>query len=107
LPVYLDGLIPAELARGGAEPDAGSAWWAFKVLQEAAAQDFPRHTPWLRDAWKGFEARVETERVAVEAEAARERAAGSHAVVTKLLTDFMTRTWRDAITHARELASQI
>jgi len=76
-------------------------------LQEAAAQDFPRHTPWLRDAWKGFEARVETERIAVEAEAARERAAGSHAVVTKLLTDFMKRTWRDAITHARELASQI
>jgi len=28
-------------------------------------------------------------------------------VVTKLLTDFMTRTWRDAITQARELASQI
>jgi hypothetical protein len=37
----------------------------------------------------------------------RARASGSHAVVTKLLTDFMLRTWREAITHARELASQI
>ena len=77
------------------------------MLQDAAAQAFPRHTAWLRDAWKGFEARIETERLAVEAEAARARASGSHAVVTKLLTDFMTRTWREAIAHARELASQI
>jgi hypothetical protein len=27
--------------------------------------------------------------------------------VTKLLTDFMTRTWCDAIAQARELASQL
>jgi dipeptidase len=107
LPVYLDGIIPAELARGGAEPDADSAWWAFKVLQDAATQDFPRHTPWLREAWKGFESRVETERIAVELEANRARASSSHAVVTKLLSDFMSRTWRDAIAQARELASQI
>jgi dipeptidase len=107
LPVYLDGRIPPELARGGGEPDAGSAWWAFKVLQDAAAVDFARHTPWLRDAWKGFEARVEAERVAVEAEARRARDGGSHAVVTRLLTDFMARIWGDAITQARELASQI
>ena len=107
LPVYLDGLIPPELARGGEQPDAGSAWWAFKVLQDAAAADFPRHTPTLRDAWKGFESRVESERQSVEAEAARARAQGSHAVVTKMLTDFMARTWRDAVAQARELASQI
>ena len=107
LPVYLDGVVPAELARGGAEPDAGSAWWAFKVLQDAAVPDLPRHTPWLREAWKGFESRVEAERIAVERDALRARASGSHAVVTKLLTDFMARIWREAIAQARELASQI
>jgi dipeptidase len=107
LPVYLDGRIPPALARGNAEPDAASAWWAFKVLQDAAAVDFPRHTPWLRDAWKSFEARVESERVAVEAEAARARETGSHAVVSKLLTDFMARTWGDAVAQARDLASQL
>jgi len=107
LPVYLDGRIPPALARGNAEPDAASAWWAFKVLQDAAAVDCPRHTPWLRDAWKSFEARVETERVAVEAEAASARASGSHAVVARLLTDFMARTWGDAVTQARDLASQL
>lgn len=107
LPVYLDGLIPTALARGGAEPDAGSAWWAFKALQDAAASDFARHTPTLRDAWKSFESRVENERLGVEAEAAHARASGSHAVVTKLLTDFMARIWDEAIEQARELASQI
>jgi dipeptidase len=107
LPVYLDGLLPAEVARGGSEPDTDSAWWAFKVLQDAAAPDFPRNTPWLREAWKGFESRVETERIAVEAEAKRARAANSHSVVTKLLSEFMTRVWREAIAQARELASQI
>ena len=107
LPVYLDGVIPAELASGGSEPDAGSAWWAFKVLQDAATQDFPRHTAWLRQAWKGFESRIENERAGVELEAGRARESGSHAVVTKLLSDFMLRTWRDAIAQARELASQI
>ena len=107
LPVYLDGRIPPALARGNAEPDAASAWWAFKVLQDAAAVDFPRHTPWLRDAWKSFEARVESERATVETEAARASASGSHAIVAKLLTDFMARTWGDAITQARDLASQL
>src|SRR6185295_13570063 len=107
LPVYLDGLIPPELARGGEEPDAGSAWWTFKALQDAAAADFPRYTPWLREAWKSFESRVETERASVESAAARARNDGSHAVVTKLLTDFMASTWRDAVAQARDLASQI
>jgi secernin len=107
LPVYLDGLLPPELARGGSEPDTGSAWWAFKILQDAAAIDFPRHTPALREAWKGLESRVEADRITVEAQAARARASGATAVVTKLLTDFMLRTWREATAQARELAGEI
>jgi secernin len=107
LPVYLDGAIPAELARGGPEPDTDSAWWAFKVLQDAAAADFPLHTPQLREAWKGLEARVAAERPRVEAAAARARRAGDGAEASHLLTDFMRRSWRAATTQARELASQL
>jgi len=107
LPVYLDGVIPAELASGGAEPDASSAWWAFKELQETAAIDFPQHTPRLREAWKGLEARVETERVQVEAAAARARRGGATHEATRLLTEFMARSWREAIAQARELASEL
>ena len=45
LPVYLDGALPVALARGGAEPDASSAWWTFKQLQDAASVDPQRLTP--------------------------------------------------------------
>ena len=107
LPVYLDGVLPPELARGGAEPDASSAWWAFKVLQDAAASDFPQHTPRLREAWKGLEARVETERLQVEAAAARARRGNSPYEATRLVSEFMARSWREAIAQARELARAI
>jgi len=107
LPVYLDGELPPELARGGPEPDADSAWWSFKVLQDAAAADFPLYTPKIREAWKGFEARVAAERPRVEAEAARARRAGDPDAASRLLTEFMGRIWRDAIARAREIASQL
>jgi secernin len=107
LPVYLDGVIPAELARGGERPDTDSAWWAFKVLQDAAATDFARHTPPLREAWKGLEARVESERQRVEREATRARRLGDDAAAGRVLGDFMTRIWGEAVAQARELASRL
>jgi len=107
LPVYLDGVIPAELARGGAEPDADSAWWSFKMLQDAAAGEDPLRAAALRESWKTLEARIESEREPVEAAAARALRGGDVAAASELLTAFMTRTWRDAIAHARDLASQL
>jgi len=72
-----------------------------RCWQDAATQDFPRHTSWLRQAWKGFESRIgERAHCRSSGKAARARASGSHSVVTKLLTDFMARTWRDAIAQA-------
>jgi secernin len=107
LPVYLDGVIPPELARGGAEPDADSAWWSFKVLQDAAAADFPLHTPVVREAWKGLESRAEAERAGVEARATRARRSGDDAEASRILTAFMGRIWREAIAQAREIASRL
>jgi secernin len=100
LPVYLDGVIPAELARGGATLDDASAWWSFKRLQNAAAPDFPRHTPRLRAAWQEFEARVEAERLETEA---RARAAGDRDEAAAQLSAFMARSWEQAVERARRL----
>ena len=72
LPVYLQGLIPAELARGGDEPEPESAWWVFKQLQEAAAADLRRNVPRIREGFAKLEERIEAERKEVEAAAARE-----------------------------------
>jgi dipeptidase len=107
LPVYLDGVLPAELARGGAEPDVDSAWWSFKVLQDAAAGNDPLHAATVREAWKTLEASVESARAQVESAAAHAMRGGDAATASDLLTAFMARTWRDAIEQARELASRL
>jgi len=77
------------------------------VLQDAAATDFPLHTPALREAWKGLEARVAEERPRVEAAAARARRAGDEAEASRLLGEFTSRIWRAAMAQARELASRL
>ncbi len=107
LPVYLDGVIPAELARGGEAPDARSAWWTWKALQDAGSRDFPRHTPRLREAWKELETRVEAERTTVEARARAARRAGERDRADQIVTEFMARTWREAHARARELTESL
>ena len=107
LPVYLDGVIPAAFASGGESPDPASAWWSFKALQDAAATDFPRHTPRIREAWKELEAQVARECVVVERGAAETREAGDPDGAADLLSAFMTRVGSEAMTRARELAGGI
>ncbi len=107
LPVYLHGLIPAELARGGAQPDERSAWWVLKTLQDAAAADFPGTTPRLREAWKEVETRVEAERADAEGRAGAALRAGDPDAAEAILTEFMTRTWQGALARARELTGTI
>jgi len=107
LPVYLGGIIPDVLARGDKEPSADSAWWRFKRLQDAAAEDFTRHVPMLRSAWSTLEARIETERQAVERAAAAACDAGRPDESTRLLSDFMARTTGEALALADALHDRI
>lgn len=107
LPIYLDGVIPVTLARGGEQPEEGSAWWAFKRLEEAASADFPRHTLALREAWADLEARIESERREIEAAAADAREHGDADAAARLLSDFMARSVGDALKRAELLRTQI
>jgi secernin len=101
LPVYLDGVIPPELARGGPSYEADSAWWTFQHLEEAASADFALHTPRLRAAWSKLEEEIEGERGEVEAAAAAE---GDRDAAGKLLSEFMARSAGRALAEARRLA---
>jgi dipeptidase len=107
LPVYVDGVLPDVLARGGEAPEDDSAWWAFKRLQDAAAADFETRTPALRDAWAGLEARIEDERASVERAAAEARRAGRDADARELLSEFMARTAAEAMRRAEELTRSL
>ena len=104
IPVYLDGVIPPALARGGSEPSEGSAWWTFQRLQAAAEKDLERHTPVLREAWTEFEDWVECERVRVEALATAARRADD---ATQQLSDFMARAVEEALKRAEQLRARI
>jgi secernin len=107
LPVYLDGVLPPALARGGEEPDPESAWWTFKRLQDAAAADWARHTPLLREAWAEFEDEVEAERKAAEASARAASVDGDRDAAALIVSDIMARTVEDAMKRAEMLRARL
>ena len=107
LPVYLEGAIPAELARGGEQAQEGSAWWILHKLSDAASSDFAKHTPQLRKAWAAFEERIEKERAEVEVEARAAAVAGHRDDAALVLTRFMQRSVDAALAQARDLRRSI
>jgi dipeptidase len=107
LPVYVDGVIPAALARGGAERGDDSVWWAFKDLQDAASADFPQHTPQLREKWAKFEAETELQRARVEAEAETANAANEPDRACQLLSEFMSSRVEQALELAANLRRRL
>jgi dipeptidase len=107
LPVYLDGVIPASLARGGAEPELDSAWWTFKRLQDEVDADPLRYTPELRAGWRDFEEQVECDRVEVERSARRAARSGDRDQAARVVSDFMARTVEDALKLADSLRTHI
>jgi dipeptidase len=107
LPVYLSGVIPAELARGGDEPRSDSAWWTFKRLQDAASRDPARTTPILRAGWAEFEVQLEQARLVAE-EAARGAAlAGDRDRAAQDVTEFMDWAVSAALDRAELLRDRI
>jgi dipeptidase len=107
LPVYLAGVIPDLLARGGASPEIDSAWWAFHALSEAASADFARHTPFLRREWAAVEDRIDLERRGVESSARTAAVSGDEDEAARILTDFMQKTACDVVDRARALRESI
>ena len=105
--MYLDGVIPASLARGGAEPEIDSAWWTFKRLQDEVDADPLRYTPELRAGWRDFEEQIEADRVEIERAARRAAVSGDRDRAARLVSDYMGRTVEDALKHADALRSHI
>jgi secernin len=107
LPIYLSGVIPAVLARGGEREDPDSAWWAFQRLDAAASANSSRHTPVLRDGWADLEERIESEREEVEAAARREAAEGRRSRAAEIVSGFMERSVDAALERAGDLHARI
>jgi len=104
LPVYLHGVLPAELAHGGDEPSEASAWHVFEQLRVSVASDFTRHVPELRKRWAPLEERIELERREFEAHSAAVDDPDERSVLASV---FMQRTVDAALAMARELAREL
>ena len=107
LPVYLDGVLPPALARGCEQADPESLWWTFKRLQDAAAVDWSRNTPVLREAWAEFEEKVEADRRSTEATARNATDDGDRDAAALVVSDFMARTVEDAMKRAEMLRARL
>jgi secernin len=107
LPVYLSGVIPAELARGGGEPRSDSAWWTFKQLQDGASRDPERTTPILRAGWAEFEDQLERARLVAEETARGAALAGDRDRAAQDVTEFMDWAVTAALEHAELLRNRI
>ncbi len=107
LPVYLDGVIPAALARGGEDPDPESAWWTFKRLQDAVEPDPPRLTPLVREGWVDLEEKLETERREVETAARTAAVGGDPDHAAEIVSEFMARATEATLGRAEALRARI
>jgi dipeptidase len=107
LPVYLSGVIPPALARGGAAPEPDSAWWTFQRLDAAAAADPVRNTPLVREGFAALEERIETERTGAETEALEATLRGDAPRAAEIVSDFSARAAEAALKRAEELRARI
>ncbi|MFP8874174.1 MAG: C69 family dipeptidase [Myxococcota bacterium] len=107
LPVYLDGVLPAALARGGEVFDEASAWWVFQRLQEAAETDLVRNTQLLRDRWRPFEAALQEGRLAAEASARGARMGGDEHPARRIFSEFMETMVAEALAQADALREDL
>jgi hypothetical protein len=106
LPVYLDGILPAQLAVGGPEPEADSAWWCFKRLQDVVAQDPATRFPRLREAWAKEEAALEEARLAAEGAARAALDVDDRDAAADQLSRFMQRSIDRALERVSDLATE-
>ncbi len=107
LPVYLDGILPAQLAAGGPEPEADSAWWCFKRLQDVVSQDPAARFSHLREAWAKEETALEEARLAAEGAARAALELDDQDAADDQLSRLMQRSVDRALERVSELAREL
>ena len=89
LPYYVTAPLPEKLARGGAEPDAGSPWWRFHALSARLRGRWQEGYPVVRATWQELEQQILASAPMVEQKAAGLRVAGRPDDARQALAGFM------------------
>jgi dipeptidase len=87
LPYYLEGEIPAPLARGGEQPSDDSPWWRLQALLGLVERDFERFGPLVRSRWDDFERSMLERAAEVEARALSEGPAQRRERLTRFMAE--------------------
>jgi dipeptidase len=103
LPVYLDGVIPALLAR----TDDEGAWSRFQHVGASVAIDPVRRAGRVREAFARLEHEFESERLEVERRARAAALARDHDHAAEVVTRFMQDCVDAALERADELVSDL
>jgi len=107
LPCYPEATVPERLARGGGEPDPDSPWWRMRQLLSLVERDFARFGPVVRARLDAFEARLERDAAALEADTIAARRAGEGAGAARRLTAFMERAVDEYLAEVERLARDL
>lgn len=107
LPYYVDGELPAALARGGVDPAPDAPWWRFKQLLTLVEADVPGRAAHARAFWDELEQVIEGEAAEVEHKAVRLRRAGQSDSASRLLTRFMEANVALALERLERLISEL
>lgn len=107
LPWYVDGELPAALARGGVAASADAPWWRFKQLLSLVEADVPRRGAHARACCDELEQVIDGEAAEVEAKALELRRAGQFDSAARLLTRFMDANLALALERLERLISEL
>lgn len=97
LPLYLDGVVPAAHAIGGADPDRASPWWRFKALQDAVLGGPRDGVVRLQDYWGEWERELASRSERLAGEVRGLQGAGDSEGVRRLTSRFMEDNLRETL----------
>jgi dipeptidase len=107
LPCYLEGVVPAGLARGGADPDPASPWWRLRELLTLVERDFARFGPLVRARWDAFETVLARRAAAVERGVEEANRRGHREDAAGMLSGLMARSVDAYLLEAEALVREI
>lgn len=107
VPIWLEGEVPAVLARVSAEEDAASPWWTMRALLTLVEADPDGRGTAVRARWDAWEAGTIERTVRVERGARDLRARGDADGARALLTRAMAESVRDYCDLAGRLVREL
>lgn len=106
-PIFIEGQIPPILSLGGAEFDAKSLWWLFRMLESVVRKDTTGDTgKAVRTTWQKFEEEFKITAYEIAEEAKKTFHAGQCEQASRMLTEYMNHNLDKVLSALRGFLSK-